>query len=61
MAEEGLKTTPNGMISIARPILFDDEAFFAALDKLYTAAYAENEQMKDMVAELVPTYKVDKR
>ena len=61
MAEEGLKTTPNGMISIARPILFDDEAFFKSLDKLYTAAYAENEQMKDMVAELVPTYKVDRQ
>ena len=60
MAEEGLKTTPNGMISIARPILFDDEQFFKSLDKLYTAAYAENEQMKDMVAELVPTYKVDR-
>ncbi|MBQ8858200.1 MAG: polysaccharide biosynthesis protein [Clostridia bacterium] len=61
MAEEGLRTTPNGMISIARPILFDDEQFFKSLDKLYTAAYAENEQMKDMVAELVPTYKVDKK
>ena len=60
MAEEGLKTTPNGMISIARPIQFDDDAFFASLQKLYDAAYAETDRMKEMVAELVPTYQVDK-
>ena len=59
MAEEGLKTTPNGMISIARPIQFDDDAFFASLQKLYDAAYEETDRMKEMVAELVPTYKID--
>ena len=59
MAEEGLKTTPNGMINIARPILFDDEEFEAELAKLYDAAYAETDDMKQLVAKLVPTYKVD--
>jgi FlaA1/EpsC-like NDP-sugar epimerase len=58
--EEGLRTTQNGMISVARPILFDDEQFFTALDRLYEAAYAETDRMKEMVAELVPTYVVDK-
>ena len=59
MAEEGLRTTPNGMISIAKPILFDEEAFYAALDEMYEAAYAETDRMKEMVAALVPTYIVD--
>ena len=60
MDEEGLRTTQNGMISVANPILFDDEAFFASLDRLYEAAYAETDRMKEMVAELVPTYSVDR-
>ena len=60
MDEEGLSTTQNGMISVARPILFDDEAFFASLDRLYEAAYAETDRMKEMVADLVPTYSVDR-
>ncbi len=59
MEEEGLRTTPNGMISIARPILFEDEPFYAALKELYDAAYAETDRMKEMVAALVPTYHVD--
>lgn len=59
MAEEGLRTTPNGMISIAKPIEFDDDAFFAALDELYAAAYAETRDMKERVAHLVPTYHPD--
>ncbi len=59
MDEEGLRTTQNGMISVARPILFDDEAFFASLSTLYTAAYEETRQMKKLVADLVPTYLPD--
>ncbi len=59
MAEEGLQTTPNGMISIAKPLLFDDDAFFTALKSLYESAYAETEEMKQLVADLVPTYKPD--
>ncbi len=59
MEEEGLRTTPNGMISIARPILFEDEPFYKALEELYEAAYAETDRMKEMVAALVPTYHVD--
>ncbi|MBQ8350890.1 MAG: polysaccharide biosynthesis protein [Clostridia bacterium] len=60
MDEEGLSTTQNGMISVARPILFEEEPFFTALDRLYEAAYAETDRMKEMVAELVPTYSVDR-
>lgn len=61
MDEEGLRTTQNGMISVANPILFDDDAFFTALDELYRAAYAETRDMKELVARLVPTYLIDRK
>ncbi len=60
MAEEGLQKTPNGLINIAQPIPFDEAAFWVALDKLYAAAYAETDKMKDWVKQLVPTYTIDK-
>ena len=61
MAEEGLEKTANDRISIGKPIEMDDELLFATLEKLYNEAYAESEQMKDLVKELVPTYKIDRR
>ncbi len=61
MAEEGLEKTANDRISIGKPIEMDDEHLFATLEKLYNEAYAETEQMKDLVKELVPTYKIDRR
>lgn len=61
MAEEGLQRTPNGLINIARPILFDEANFFAKLTDLYEAAYAETDDMKTLVSELVPTYHPDSR
>ncbi|MBO7187657.1 MAG: polysaccharide biosynthesis protein [Clostridia bacterium] len=61
MEEEGLKTTPNGQISIAKPISLDEEKFFDTLDKLYEKAYLETDEMKQLVKELVPTYTIDNR
>ena len=61
MAEEGLQKTPNGLIKIAQPIPFDEEAFWVSLDKLNVAAHGETNQMKEWVKELVPTYTIDKR
>ena len=61
MAEEGLKKTENERISIGQPIEMDDEKLFATLDKLYNEAYSESEYMKELVKELVPTYKIDRR
>jgi FlaA1/EpsC-like NDP-sugar epimerase len=57
MDEEGLQTTPNGLINIANPIDIDEGFLWAKLDELYQAAYAETPSMKQLVAELVPTYK----
>ena len=56
MAEEGLQTTPNGLINIAKPIPLDEEQFFKNLDELYKLAYDENSDMRKAVKELVPTY-----
>ena len=58
MAEEGLEKTPNGLISIAKPIKLDEENLFNKLDELYKAAYEETDHMKQLVSELVTTYKV---
>ena len=58
MDEEGLKTTANGLINIAKPIEFNEETFFNELDLLYREAYKESDSIKTIVKELVPTYKL---
>lgn len=60
MEEEGLSKTANGLISIAKPIDLDEDKLFASLDELYKEAYNETEKMKELVQQLVPTYKIDK-
>ncbi len=57
MDEEGMQTTPNGLISIANPIALDEEFLWAKLKELYNAAYEETDHMKLLVSELVTTYK----
>lgn len=59
MSEEGLKTTENNRIHIGMPIELDEENFFSNLEELYKAAYEETDKMKELVAKLVPTYKID--
>ncbi len=61
MAEEGLMKTENNMISIGKPIKFDEENLFSNIDKLLSSAKDESSQMKKLVHDLVPTYKVDER
>ena len=57
MSEEGLRTTPNKLIHIGKPVPFDAGAFMAELPKLMAAAYEGREDiMCDLVAEIVPTY-----
>ncbi|MGN1089320.1 MAG: polysaccharide biosynthesis protein, partial [Huintestinicola sp.] len=41
MSEEGLKDTDNHMIHIGKPIEFDEEQFYTALDKLKITAYED--------------------
>lgn len=56
MEEEGLKTTPNKLIKIGKPIVIDEKKLLNSLKKLYEAAYAETENMKELVHDLVDTY-----
>ncbi|MBE6625177.1 MAG: polysaccharide biosynthesis protein [Ruminococcaceae bacterium] len=58
MAEEGLINTANDKISIRKPIDFDESKLLEVLDKLYDEAYAESEEIKALVKELVPTYQI---
>lgn len=59
MSEEGLEKTANGLISVAKPLDFDEDKLFEKLDILYKAAYNETKEMKKLVGKLVETYKVD--
>ena len=56
MAEEGLRKTKNELIHIGSPIPFDTDAFLWNLDPLMKLAYANDEGIRAVVAELVPTY-----
>ena len=57
MKEEGMQDTDNKLIHIGKPIEMDDELFKQQLERLDQAAKAETDHMKDIVAEIVPTYK----
>lgn len=60
MDEEGLTSTENDLIHIGKPIQMDDEWFKRKLRQLDEASYREEEHMKAIVAEIVPTYHYDK-
>ena len=57
MKEEGLQDTDNKLIHIGKPIVMDDDVFCHQLERLEKACEEEVENMKDIVAEIVPTYK----
>ncbi len=61
MEEEGLKKTANDMISIGKPLKINEENLLNKIQELYIEAYNETDKMKELVHELVPTYKIDKR
>lgn len=56
MAEEGMRKTPNELIHIGSPIPFDTYAFLGQLRELMDVAYENTEQIRRIVARLVPTY-----
>ena len=56
MEEEGLKKTDNDLIHIGNPVPFDEEEFLSRMGDLMGAAYANREDIRDLVRELVPTY-----
>ena len=60
MDEEGLKETPNKLIHIGKPIEIDKN-FLKNLDSLIKSAYENKDDIKEKVAKIVTTYKIDKR
>ena len=57
MAEEGLRKTANDLINIGQPLEFDDEWFICQLEKLTAAAYENRSDIRDILAEIVTTYR----
>lgn len=56
MKEEGMKTTPNKLIHIGKPIEIDTEVFKENLKTLYEAAYDEDSDIRSVVQRIVTTY-----
>ena len=60
MKEEGLQSTGNHLIHIGKPIEMDDDRFTEQLERLRQACEAESDEIKNIVAEVVPTYRPQK-
>lgn len=56
MSEEGLEATENSLIHIGKPIEMDEENFIETLDKMKEYMYDENNDIRELVKSIVPTY-----
>lgn len=56
MKEEGMRTTPNKLIYIGKPLEFDTEVFIKELAELHQIAYTEDSDIRQAVAKIVKTY-----
>ena len=59
MDEEGMKETDNELVFIGKPIEMDDEDFQKKLELLDRESRNESSRIKEIVAEIVPTYHPD--
>ena len=57
MGEEGLQETENKLIHIGKPIEMDDAWFTEKLHELEEASKEETDRIRELVSEVVPTYK----
>lgn len=57
MDEEGMRNTPNRLIHIGSPIEFDTEEFRLQLENLYKVCNNDSDNIRDLVQQIVPTYK----
>ncbi len=60
MDEEGLEKTANKLIHIGKPVDFDTDTFLMNLARLMEMAYDNDPDIKNMVAKMVVTYKMQK-
>ena len=58
MAEEGMQMTDNKLIFIGKPIEMDDEWFKSKLEELDRESKADDKNIKEIVQEIVPTYRI---
>ena len=56
MAEEGMEKTKNKLIHIGHPLVFDETVFIHQMEELLEAASAGDENIRELVAKVVPTY-----
>lgn len=56
LAEEDMKKTDNDLIFIGKQIEFDEELFMKQLGKLKVASYADSQEIREIVKEVVSTY-----
>ena len=56
MDEEGMRETANKLIYIGKPIEIDEMRFFGQLKQLKEASKSEEEDIREMIKEIVPTY-----
>ena len=61
MDEEGLKETPNKLIHIGKPIKMNEKKFLKDLNNLIELSYTNKDDIKEELAKIVDTYKIDKR
>ena len=52
-----MQDTDNKLIHIGRPIEMDDELFCRQLERLERACAEESPDIRELVAQMVPTYK----
>lgn len=56
MDAEGLQKTENELIHIGKPIAFDQDLLFRNLSTLMSAAYANDDRIRELLIGMVPTY-----
>lgn len=61
MAEEGLQKTANDLIHIGKPIPFNIEEFMGQLEMLAKASYNNTDDIENIVAGVVKTYRPEKK
>ena len=60
MSEEGLTKTDNRLIYIGKPIELDESKLQSTLEKMHNEMYDENADIRQLVADIVPTYNYTK-
>lgn len=57
MNEEGLQSTDNELIHIGKPIEMDEEKFMGQLEELRSVVEKEPDEIRNLIMQIVPTYR----